>query len=161
MEMLPLVAILVAANIVWTGVGIIKRSIGGLMDSALPAEEQDRLRKVIERYASEGVQCHEVASRRAGSGSFVSLHVLVPGAWTVQRGHELLNRLENEMAQALPGALVSTHMESLDDPTSWHGKTAENSVGIGHDRARHLDKISAAEQGAARSGASLNGKRTG
>ena len=95
------------------------------MDSALPAEEQDMLRKIIERYASEDVRCHEIATRQAGSRRFISLHVLVPGAWTVQRGHELLNHLENEIEQALPGTVVSTHLEALDDPSSWHEKASE------------------------------------
>lgn len=116
----PLMAILVAANIVWTGTRIVRRSIGGLMDKALPADEQAILQTIINRYVKAEVKCHQVATRQAGSRRFVSLHVLVPGAWTVQRGHELLNRLEKDIVQALPSTVVSSHLESLEDPSSWH-----------------------------------------
>ena len=116
----PLVAILVAANIVWTGGKIVQRSVGGLMDQALPADEQAILHKIIEQYDQGEVTCHQVATRQAGSRRFVSLHVLAPGAWTVQRGHELLDRLEKDIFQALPNTLISAHLEPLDDPSSWH-----------------------------------------
>ncbi len=117
----PLVALLVAANIVWTGGRIVWESIGGLMDKALPAEELDALRKVLGRYEQDGVKCHELATRQAGAQRFVSLHVLVPGAWTIKRGHTLLNRLEADISEALPNTIVSSHLEPLDDPTAWHG----------------------------------------
>ena len=123
----PLVAILVAANIVWTGGKIVQRSVGGLMDQALPANEQAILHKIINQYEQADVKCHQVATRQAGSRRFVSLHVLVPGAWTVQRGHELLNRLEKDIVQALPNTLTSAHLESLDDPSSWHGEKKKES----------------------------------
>jgi cation diffusion facilitator family transporter len=115
----PIVAILVAANIVWTGVPIIRKSISGLMDSALPAEEQNALRKVLESYAQSGAEFHALRTRQAGARQFVSVHILVPGQWTVQRGHDLLEKIEADIRHALPDATVLTHLESLDDPASW------------------------------------------
>ena len=119
----PVVALLVAANIVWTGVGIVRRSIGGLMDISLPVEDMAAVRKVLQTYEQTGVQFHALRSRQSGAQKFISTHVLVPGDWTVQRGHELLDRIEADIRRALPDAVVFTHLESLDDPASWDDET--------------------------------------
>jgi cation diffusion facilitator family transporter len=121
----PLVALGVAANIVWTGARIVRRSILGLMDTALSADDLNTVRRVFGRYESTGVQFHAVRSRQSGARKFVSTHVLVPGEWTVQRGHELLDRIEAEVREALPDAVVFTHLESLDDPASWEDETLD------------------------------------
>ncbi|MEI2723448.1 MAG: cation diffusion facilitator family transporter [Verrucomicrobiota bacterium] len=121
----PVVALLVAANIVWTGVGIVRRSIGGLMDKALGAVDVATVRKVLDGYVAGGVQFHALRTRQAGARKFVSIHVLVPGEWTVQRGHELLERIESDIRHALPDAVAFTHLESLDDPASWEDETFE------------------------------------
>ena len=115
----PIVACLVAANIVWSGVGIVRKSVLGLMDTALPKEDQIKLKKALEPYNKRGIQFHALRSRQSASRQFVSLHVLVPGQWTVQRGHELLEDIEADIRWALPGVTVFTHLESLDDPASW------------------------------------------
>lgn len=115
----PLVAILVAANIVWAGVRIVRKSVSGLMDTALPPEEQGALRRVLEPYLQTGVQYHALRTRQSGARQFVSLHVLVPGAWTVHEGHQLLERIEADIRQTLPNVTAFTHLESLDDPISW------------------------------------------
>ena len=115
----PIVACLVAANIVWSGVGIVRNSALGLMDTALPVEGQNKLRKVLEPYVQSGVQCHALRTRQSGARQFLSLHVLVPGLWTVQRGHRLLESIEADIRHALPSVTVFTHLESLNDPTSW------------------------------------------
>jgi cation diffusion facilitator family transporter len=115
----PIVACLVAANIVWSGVGIVRKSVSGLMDTALPVEDQNKLQKVFEPYVQGGVQCHAFRTRRSGTRQFVSLHVLVPGAWTVQRGHQLLENIEKDIRAALPSVTVFTHLEPLNDPVSW------------------------------------------
>ncbi len=81
----PIVALLVAANIVWTGVGLVRRSVAGLMDIALPIEEQRTLQDALARYAESGIQFHALRTRQAGPRRFVSVHVLVPGEWTVLR----------------------------------------------------------------------------
>jgi cation diffusion facilitator family transporter len=115
----PIVAFIVAANIVWSGVGIIRSSVSGLMDSAIPAEEKQRVQDILARHLPQGVQYHALRTRQAGARRFVSLHVLVPGNWTVQRGHELLEGIEADLRHELPNATVFTHLESLNDPASW------------------------------------------
>lgn len=115
----PIVACLVALNIIWTGVGIIRRSISGLMDTALPVEDLRKIKKVLKPYLQGGVQTHALRTRRSGTRQFVSMHVLVPGRWTVQRGHRLLEKIESGIRQILPDVTVFTHLESLDDPISW------------------------------------------
>jgi len=115
----PVVAIIVAANIVWSGGRIVYQSVSGLMDASLPVEEQNTLRKVLEPFIQTGVQCHAIRTRQSGMRRFVSLHVLVPGFWTVQHGHYLLEKIESAIRQALPNVTVFTHLESLEDPASW------------------------------------------
>lgn len=128
----PLVAIAVAANILYTGARIVHKSIHGLMDVALPAEELDALRRVLDSYLHSGeVHYHDLRTRQSGARRFVSLHVLVPGAWTVQRGHHLLESIEADICRALPNATVFTHLEPLDDPASWEDMTLDRHRGKG------------------------------
>ena len=115
----PIVALLVAANIVWTGVRIVRQSVLGLMDTALPEEERIALRLALEPYLKDGVEYHALRTRQSGARRFVSLHVIVPGMWTVHRGHELLERIEADIRRVVPNVTVLTHLESLDDPASW------------------------------------------
>ena len=121
----PVVALIVAANIVWTGVGIVRRSIAGLMDMALSAEDMTVVRQVLKTHEQTGIQFHALRSRQSGAKKFISMHVLVPGDWTVQRGHELLDKIEADIRAALAEAVVFTHLESLDDPASWDDETFE------------------------------------
>ena len=86
------------------------------MDAALPAHEIARLERILEAYAAEGVGFHALRTRRGGAQRFVSLHVLVPGDWSVQRGHDLLERVEADIRRELPPAMVFTHLEPLGDP---------------------------------------------
>lgn len=115
----PIVALVVAGNIIWTGVRIVRTSALGLMDTALPLGEQDTVRKVLDQFNQLGIQFHALRTRQAGARRFVSLHVLVPGGWTVHQGHRMLERIEEEIRKALPNTTVFTHLESLDDPASW------------------------------------------
>ena len=115
----PIVALLVSLNIVATGLGIMRRAVIGLMDAALSSEDQDMLRRALAPHVVEPVQVHALRSRQSGARRFVSMHVLVPGDWSVQRGHELLERIEADIRRAIPSASVLTHLESLDDPASW------------------------------------------
>jgi cation diffusion facilitator family transporter len=114
----PVVAIAVAANIVWAGARIVRASVAGLMDAALPAAEQDVLRGLLEPYLAQGVEYHALRTRRSGALRLVSLHVLVPPDWTVQQGHDLLERIEADMRAALPPITVLTHLEPLGDPAA-------------------------------------------
>jgi len=115
----PLVALLVAANIVWTGTRIVRRSILGLMDTALPAAELAAVKAALDSHLSDGIEYHALRTRQSGARRFVSVHVLVPGGWTVHRGHELLEDIEARMRAAVPNVTAFTHLESLDDPASW------------------------------------------
>jgi cation diffusion facilitator family transporter len=115
----PIVAMLVAANIVWAGAGIVRKSVLGLMDTALPVEQQKLVQSVLEPHTQKGVEFHALRTRQSGARQFVSLHVIVPGKWTVQRGHQLLESIEADIRRALPNVTVFTHLESLNDSASW------------------------------------------
>jgi cation diffusion facilitator family transporter len=114
-----IVAILVALNIVWTGGRIVRDSVAGLMDTAVAPEELIAVQDVLARYRAEGAQFHALRTRQAGVRRFVTVHVLVPGAWTVHDGHVLLERIEADIRSTVPNVSVLTHLESLEDPASW------------------------------------------
>ncbi len=114
----PVLALLVAANIVWTGYRLVIRSAAGLMDTALPAEQQATIAEVLEKHRGAGIEFHALWSRQAGARSFVSFHVLVPGRWTVQQGHDLVEGIEGELRARLPHVHVLTHLEPIEDPLS-------------------------------------------
>jgi len=121
----PLIALVVTGNIIWTGVVIVRRSVMGLMDTVLPEEEEARLHQILETYVGDDVHYHALRTRRSGSRRFVSFHVLVPGNWSIQRGHHLLEEIEAEIRSALPNVTVTTHIEPLGDPASWQDLTLE------------------------------------
>ncbi len=109
----PLIAIGVAINIVVTGLHLFYRSVSGLMDAALPPEDQTIIRGVLDEFAARGAEWNELRTRQSGAWKFVSVHVQVPGDWSVQRGHDLLDELEARIAERLPNAHVLTHLEPL------------------------------------------------
>jgi cation diffusion facilitator family transporter len=115
----PIIALAVAANIVVTGVRLMGRSAGGLMDRALPADELARVREVLARQESDDVHFHALRTRQAGRRSFVSFHVLTPGTWTVQQGHDVLERVEADLRHELGNVTVFTHLEPAEDPLSF------------------------------------------
>ena len=115
----PIVALLVAGNILWTGTRIVRKSVLGLMDTALPPEELVAVKAALDSHLNDGIEYHALRTRQSGARRFVSLHVLVPGEWTVHRGHALLEDLEARIRAAVPNVTVFTHLESLDDPASW------------------------------------------
>jgi cation diffusion facilitator family transporter len=115
----PIIALAVAAQIVWTGIHLLRRSAAGLLDTALSPEEQALVREVLARHEGPELQFHAVRTRQAASRRFVSMHVLVPGGWTVRRGHELVEQIEAEVRAVIPNAAVFTHLEAIDDPASF------------------------------------------
>ena len=121
----PLIALAVATNIVFTGATLVRRSSGGLLDRTLPPAEQHVIDEVLARARSEGIDFHAVRTRQSGRRSFVSLHVLVPGAWTIQQGHDLSERLESDIRAELPHASVLTHVEPIEDPASFDDETLD------------------------------------
>jgi cation diffusion facilitator family transporter len=115
----PLIALAVAANIVWSGYKLMQRSIDGLLDRALPADQMRKLDATLERYRARGIDFHALRTRQAGARSFVTLHVLVPADWTVAQGHSLAHEVERDIRAALPDAAVLTHVEPLGYPESY------------------------------------------
>jgi cation diffusion facilitator family transporter len=115
----PIIALGVAANIVRTGFQLMRRSVAGLMDTALPPEECGQVFKVLEKYKEQGVQFHALRTRQAAGRRFVSLHVLVPGRWTTHRAHHLVENIEGDIRGVLSGVTVTTHIEPVDDPISF------------------------------------------
>lgn len=115
----PLVAIVVALNIVWTGVRLVSRSVSGLMDAALPDTEQSLIQDVIEKYSEKGVSFHALRTRQAAARRFISVHMLVPGKWTVHDAHHVAEDFEADIREALGGvATVFTHIEPVEDELS-------------------------------------------
>jgi cation diffusion facilitator family transporter len=116
----PIIALIVAANIVRTGAGLLRRSTRGLLDAAVPIDERNAIVAVLERYAQDHpVEWHALRTRQAGRRRFISVHILVPGDWTVQRGHQLLETIEGDVRAVVPRATLFTHLESRDDPASY------------------------------------------
>ena len=115
----PLIALLVATNIVWTGVRLLRDTAQGLLDRALPPEDQKEICNVLSRYEQRGIRFHALRTRAAGQRRFISMHVLVPGSWTVQRGHDLSEKIERDLAAVLPQSTFFIHIEPSEDPASF------------------------------------------
>ena len=116
----PLIGLVVAANIVWTGVRLLSDTAHGLLDTALPPEDQEKISKVLSRYEERGIEFHALRTRASGPRRFISMHVLVPGEWTVQKGHDLSERIEKDLAEALQGnSTFFIHIEPSEDPASF------------------------------------------
>ena len=125
-----IVAIAVGLNILWTGFTLVRNSVHGLMDRALNTADEARVIEVVNSFVAEyppgQLAFHALQTRESGQQRFVSLHVLVPGQWTVATGHDLVERVESAIALALPGAHIQTHLEPREDPRSY------DDVGGGH-----------------------------
>ncbi len=116
----PVIALLVGVKVLTTGYGLMRRSVVGMLDAALSAEDLATLTQVLDSYRQrDAVQFHAVRTRESGRQRFVYAHVLVPAAWTVKQGHDLTVRLNADVAAALPGATTFTHVEPLHDPLSY------------------------------------------
>jgi cation diffusion facilitator family transporter len=122
----PIIAMVVAANIIWSGARIIQRSALGLIDTALPAADRAKVVAILDGYDErEGVQHHALRTRQAGARRFCSVHILVPGDWTVARGHLLLEQIEADVRRALPNATIFTHLEPIEDPSSFEDQSLD------------------------------------
>ncbi|HXG86077.1 MAG TPA: cation diffusion facilitator family transporter [Pyrinomonadaceae bacterium] len=117
----PIIAILVALNIVWTGFQLIRRSALGLMDTAVSSETREKIVRILDGYVAEKkIDYHALRTRQSGARKFVSVHILVPDDWTVQKGHDLTEEIENDIRQAVSDSIVFTHLEPLEDPSSFY-----------------------------------------
>ncbi|GHO61796.1 transporter [Ktedonobacter sp. SOSP1-52] len=115
----PIVALLVAANIIWTGLKLLRQTGLGLLDTALPQEDQEQVKAILAAYQQQGLAFHAIRSRMAGRRRFVSFHVIVPGQWTVLKGHTMCEEIELAIREALPESTVFTHLEPKEDPVSF------------------------------------------
>lgn len=115
----PIIAMLVALNIVWTGWRLMRQSARGLIDTAIPADERKQIELIFDHYRESGIEFHSLMTRQAGQRKFVSFHILVPGVWSVQRGHDLLEIIEARIRNNFPFPVtVFTHLEPVEDPVS-------------------------------------------
>ena len=115
----PALGLILAFHIVFTGVGLLRQSMLGLMDTVVPAEELGKIKAVLASYEAQGLHWHALRTREAGVRRFMSVHLLVPGEWTVQRGHDLAEELEEALRAAVPRLQVLTHLEPIEDPASF------------------------------------------
>lgn len=128
------VAFLVACNIIWTGITIVRGSVAGLMDKALSTDEQGKIQKALEPYQQNGIQFHALLTRQAGARKFVSFHVLVPGTWSVLQGHQLSEQIEADIRILLPHVSISTHLEPIEDPVSYSDISLEREEILAHNK---------------------------
>lgn len=115
----PIVAILVALNILYTGYRLLRRSARGLLDTALSEEELHSVRSILDSYQSDGVKYHALRTRQAAARSFIAVHLLVPGSWTIEEGHRVAEEIENQVREAVPNTNIVTHIEPEEDPRAW------------------------------------------
>jgi cation diffusion facilitator family transporter len=115
----PLVALLVAINILWTGGKLLRQTGLGLLDTALPQEERTMINEILDPYRKQGIAFHALRSRTAGRRRFVSFHVIVPGQWTVLHGHSICEEIERAIRGALPESTIFTHLEPKEDPVTF------------------------------------------
>lgn len=107
----PVMAALVAVNILWSGYSVVMASLSGLMDEAVPEDVQEKIRTVISAQATGAVEAHDLKTRHAGSATFVEFHLVVPGEMSVFDAHEICDRVEREMARAVPDVRTTIHVE--------------------------------------------------
>lgn len=114
-----LVAFAVGVNIIVAGIGLLKESVSGLLDKALPEEDHEIITEVLRRRTDATVTFHGLQTREAGQQKYMNVHVLVPDDWTVKRGHDYIEELEAELRHCLPDLTVLTHLEPISDPASY------------------------------------------
>jgi len=115
----PIIAIIVGLNIIFAGFSIIQRSLSGFMDSAIDKRYLGFIKSTFAEYKSKKVEFHGLLTRQSGSRKFISFHVLVPGNWSVQQAHSLVEEIEKRLRSSIPQTTITTHIEPLEDPLSW------------------------------------------
>jgi cation diffusion facilitator family transporter len=107
----PILAVLVALNILWAGWSVMRESLSGLMDESISPEMLTSIRKIISEKAEGAIEAHDLRTRRAGSMTFIDFHLVVAGSTTVSEAHEICDRLERAIKQAVGEALITIHVE--------------------------------------------------
>ncbi|MEJ2174616.1 MAG: cation diffusion facilitator family transporter [bacterium] len=116
----PLIALVVAANILWTGAKLMRRSVAGLLDPAIPEDERAEITRIFIEYSRRyGVSFHALRTRHAGARRFISFHLLVPDAWTVDHAHRLAEEIESRIRSLVPNASTFSHIEPVSHPSSY------------------------------------------
>jgi len=115
-----LIALVVAVNIVWTGISLMRRSVDGLMDVALTGQDQNIVEAVMAKYRAKSVDFHALRTRQAASRRFISVHVLVPGSWTVHDAHHIAEDFEGDIRAEIGDVFISTHLEPVEDEISMY-----------------------------------------
>lgn len=115
----PIIALAVSVNIVFTGIQLIRRSVDGLMDASLLPEEMQAIEDVLEKYRKEyEIDFHALRTRQAGARHFITIHVLVPGEWTVHDAHHIAEDIEGDIRAAVQNSVAFTHLEPIEDEIS-------------------------------------------
>ena len=107
----PLLAALTAGNILFSGFRLLRESVGGLMDEAVPPPTLDRIRRIVAREAEGAIEAHDLRSRHAGRFTFLEFHLVVPGAMTVRESHDICDRIEGALKAELENAVITIHVE--------------------------------------------------
>jgi len=116
----PLIAIAVGVHIIWAGVRLMRRSVLGLLDVAIPGDDLNEISKLLSEYSRRhGVSFHALRTRQAGARHFVTFHLLVPDEWSVKRAHQLSEEIESRIRSMVPSASLLTHIEPISDPSSY------------------------------------------
>ncbi len=116
----PIIALVVAVSIGWTGYKLIRRSVLGLMDTVIDLESAKLATDILDKYVKKlGVDYHAFRTRKSGARKFIYFHLLVPDEWTVKKGHDLAEEIELKILQKIPHSAVFVHLEPLEDPTSF------------------------------------------
>ncbi len=115
----PIIALIVAANILFTGWRLLKEATNGLMDTSLPAEEIAKVEAILNKYTGQGIEYHALRTRQSGVQRFVSVHVQMPGDWSLQRAHTLSEEVERDLRRAMAPVSIIIHLEPIEDPVSY------------------------------------------
>jgi divalent metal cation (Fe/Co/Zn/Cd) transporter len=107
-------------HIIVTGVKLMRDAMLGLIDTALPPAELAEVKRILDEAASRGIQWHALRTRQAGTRRFLSVHLLMPGDWTITRGHEVAEEIEQQLIAAVPRLTAVTHLEPAECPSSWN-----------------------------------------
>lgn len=114
----PIVALLVAFNILYTGYKLITRSAEGFMDTAMEDIDHAKIMEILTKYKKLGAKFHALKTRQSAAKTFMSVHMLVPQKWTMKMGNDLVEQMESEVKKSFTNIDVLTHLETIEDPRS-------------------------------------------